>query len=66
MGTPCRGGTGGPSRGRRGRGGEGRGNFLEVGVGLGVTGVGGGRGGEEAAMGAQLTEGEEVVEGKKA
>lgn len=69
MGTLCRGGTGGPSRGRRGRGGEGRGIFLDAGVGLGVTGVRGGRGGEqeEVAVGAELMEGEEeVVEGKKA
>lgn len=68
MGTLCRGGTGGPSKGRRGRGGEGRGIFLEAGEGLGVTGAGGGRGGEEeAAVGAELMEGgEDVVEGKKA
>ena len=64
MGTLCRGGIGGPSRGTRG--GEGRGIFLEAGVGLGVTGVGGGRGGEEV-VGMELMEGEEVVvEGKKA
>lgn len=57
----CRGGTGGPSRGRRGRG-----IFLEEG--LGVMGVRGGMGGgEEEAAGAELMEGEEeVVEGKKA
>lgn len=67
MGTPCRGGTGGPSRGRRGRGGEGRGIFLDAGTGLGVTAAGVGRGGEEEAVGAELIEGEEeVVEGKKA
>lgn len=67
MGTPSRGGTGGPSRGRRGRGGEGRGIFLEAGTGLGVMGAGGGRGGEEEAVGPELMEGEEeVVAGKKA
>lgn len=64
MGTLCRGGTGGPSRGR---GGEGRGIFLEAGEGLGMTGAGGGRGGEEEVVVAELMEGtEEVVEGKKA
>lgn len=67
MGTPCRGGTGGPSRGSTGRGGEGRGIFLEVGNELGVTVTGGGRGGEEEAVEAELMGGaEEVVEGKKA
>lgn len=67
MGTPCRGGTGGPSRGRRGRGGEGRGIFLEVWVGLGVIVVGGGTGGEEEAMEVELMLGAEgVEEGKKA
>lgn len=67
MGTLCRGGTGGPSRGRMGRGGEGRGIFLEAGEGLGMTGAGGGRGGEEEVVVAELMEGtEEVVEGKKA
>lgn len=60
MGTPCRGGTGGPSRGRRGRGGEGRGIFLEVGLGLTVVG-----GGEDAAMGTELAD-VQVDEGKKA
>lgn len=65
MGTPCRGGTGGPSRGRRGRGGEGRGIFLEAG--LGVIGTRGGRGGEEQVVGSEVMEGGgEVVEGKKA
>lgn len=67
MGTLCRGGTGGPSSGRRGRGGEGRGIFLEVGVGLGVTVVGSGTGGEEEAIEAELMLGAEgVEEGKKA
>lgn len=66
LGTPCRGGTGGPSSGRRERGGEGRGIFLEMEV--GVIGVGGGSGGEEEeAAGAEHMEGEEeVVAGKKA
>lgn len=65
MGTPCRGGTGGPSRGRSGSGGEGRGIFLEAGVGLGVTWAREGRVGEEEE--AELIAGEEVVvEGKKA
>lgn len=44
------------------RGGEGRGNFFEV----GVRGVRGGRGGDEdKAVGVELME-EEEVEGKKA
>lgn len=59
MGTPCRGGTGGPSRGRRGIGGEGRGIFPEAGEGLRVKG----RGGEEEE--AELIEVMEVVVGGK-
>lgn len=48
--------------GGRGREGDGRGSFLEVGFGLGVTPVGGG---EEEAVRAELMD-EEEVEGKKA
>lgn len=53
LGTMCRGGTGGPSKGRSGKGGEGGGTFFES---QGVPGV---RGGEEDTV-------EEVPEGKKA
>lgn len=58
FGTLCRGGTGGPSRGRKGRGGEGRVIFLEAGLWLGVIG------GEEEAV--EVTGGGAVIEGKKA
>lgn len=62
MGTPCRGGTGGPSRGRRGSGGEGRGIFPEAGEGLRVKG----RGGEEEEEAELMEVMEFVVGGKKA
>lgn len=65
MGTPCRGGTGGPSRGARGRGGEGRGIFPEDGEGLRDRGTGGGEAELEAEV-MQVMEEEEVVGGKKA
>lgn len=58
MGTLCRGGTGGPSKERRGKGGEGRGVFFNAQEGPGVTG------GEEDAV--EEMAGEEVLEGKKA
>lgn len=64
MGTPCRGGTGGPSRGARGRGGEGRGIFPEDGEGLRDKGRGGGEAELEAEL-MQVTEEEEVVVGGK-
>lgn len=62
MGTLCRGGTGGPSKGRRGKGGEGRGIFFEA---QGVPGV---TGGEEETVEEEVVvmPKEEVLEGKKA
>lgn len=61
MGTLCRGGTGGPSSGRRGKGGEGRGIFFDAQEGPGVTG-----GEEDTAEEEEVMAGEEVLEGKKA
>lgn len=66
MGTPCRGGTGGPSRGASGRGGEGRGSFPDDGDGLKDKGRGGGETELEAELMQVMGVEEVVLGGKKA